>query len=357
MNRVDTPFLSIVVPVYNVEKYIHQCIDSILKQDFKDYELIIVDDGSPDNCPQICDEYSRKDARITVIHKENGGVSNARNTGIEHSNGKYIYFVDSDDWLEPYSLKKLCDIALVTNADVVFTDCIERFESGKENRVFLFSKSFTTSDKNLISQIQKAVLCHKKNPFFVQGADNAYPAPWSKLIKREIVISNSIRFDPYVKGVYDDGLFTEEVLEHTNSVSYSKVCTYNYRILTSSIVHAFREDMVEKFEKNCEKMNDFISKYNKGQDFILSEYARRIAYLSSFMSAYYFSEDNTKSKKEVYEDLKNTLNKSPWKEAITNVKIGDLENKHKYMLMCMKLHLFAGCKLYSKAKKIKQNSI
>ena len=97
-NRV--PKVSIIVPVYKVEKYLRKCIDSIINQTLKDIEIILVDDGSPDNCGKICDEYAAKDTRIKVIHKENGGLSSARNAGMEVAEGEYIGFVDSDDWIE-----------------------------------------------------------------------------------------------------------------------------------------------------------------------------------------------------------------------------------------------------------------
>ena len=94
------PKISIIVPVYKVEKYLHKCIDSILAQTFKDFELILVDDGSPDNCGKICDEYAKRDNRIVVVHKENGGQASARNRGINIARGDYIGFVDSDDWID-----------------------------------------------------------------------------------------------------------------------------------------------------------------------------------------------------------------------------------------------------------------
>ena len=91
--------VSIVVPIYNVEKYLEQCVDSIINQTLKEIEIILVDDGSPDNCPQMCDEYAKKDSRIKVVHKKNGGLSSARNAGIEVATGDYIGFVDSDDYI------------------------------------------------------------------------------------------------------------------------------------------------------------------------------------------------------------------------------------------------------------------
>lgn len=95
------PKLSIIVPIYNVEKYLPRCIDSILAQTYTDFELILVDDGSSDNCPQICDEYALKDQRIIVIHQINGGVSDARNTALKIARGKYVAFVDGDDFIIP----------------------------------------------------------------------------------------------------------------------------------------------------------------------------------------------------------------------------------------------------------------
>ena len=99
---------SIIVPVYKAEKYISECVDSVLAQTFEDFELILADDGSPDRCPEICDEYAKKDSRIKVIHKENGGASSARNSGIDAACGEYIIFLDSDDyWEENYTLQRL----------------------------------------------------------------------------------------------------------------------------------------------------------------------------------------------------------------------------------------------------------
>ena len=101
------PKISVIVLVYKAEKYLHRCVDSILSQTFTDFELILVNDGSPDNCGAICDEYAQKDNRVRVFHKENGGVSSARNLGLDNAKGEWITFVDSDDWLKPGCLEQL----------------------------------------------------------------------------------------------------------------------------------------------------------------------------------------------------------------------------------------------------------
>lgn len=116
--QITKPKISIIVPVYKAEPYLKKCIDSILNQTFKDFELILVDDGSPDRCGEICDEYALKDSRIKIIHKENGGQSSARNVGLDIAQGEYIGFVDSDDWIEPDMYKKLFKVLKNDNVDM-----------------------------------------------------------------------------------------------------------------------------------------------------------------------------------------------------------------------------------------------
>ena len=113
--------ISVIVPIYNVEKYLNRCVDSILNQTFNDFECILVDDGSPDNCGEICDDYAKKDKRIRVIHKENGGLSDARNAGIEIAKGEYLSFIDSDDWIHPQMLEILYYTAI--NNNVILSAC------------------------------------------------------------------------------------------------------------------------------------------------------------------------------------------------------------------------------------------
>lgn len=117
------PLFSIIVPVYKAEKYINECVDSVLAQTFEDFELILADDGSPDRCPEICDEYAKKDSRIKVIHKENGGASSARNSGIEAACGEYVIFLDSDDyWEGNYTLKRLAEKSK-SGYDIIIFGC------------------------------------------------------------------------------------------------------------------------------------------------------------------------------------------------------------------------------------------
>lgn len=130
---MKTPKISIIVPVYNVEKYIRRCIDSILNQTFKDFELILVDDGSPDRCGEICEEYALRDIRIKVIHKENGGQASARNVGLDIAQGDYIGFVDSDDWIDSDMYEILYNEIIKYQADIASCKCKHFYENRKSN--------------------------------------------------------------------------------------------------------------------------------------------------------------------------------------------------------------------------------
>ena len=114
--------VSVIIPIYNVEKYLQECLDSVIDQTLKDIEIILVDDGSPDNCPRICDEYAQKDARIKVIHKENGGYGSAVNRGLEEATGEYIGIVEPDDYIDSDMYEDLYNIAQTNNADIVKSD-------------------------------------------------------------------------------------------------------------------------------------------------------------------------------------------------------------------------------------------
>ena len=147
--------ISIIVPVYKTEKFLRQCLDSILQQTFNDWEMWIVDDGSPDNSPAICDEYAAKDKRIKVIHQNNQGTAMAKNNAIRKCNGDMVYFVDSDDWLEPDALASLADTMQKTNADMVVYEHIVEEEKksvikGNNNgSVTILNREVRSTEKSL----------------------------------------------------------------------------------------------------------------------------------------------------------------------------------------------------------------
>lgn len=340
------PNISFIVPVYGVEKYIHQCVDSILGQTYTDFELILVDDGSPDNCPAICDAYAARDKRVRVIHKKNAGVSEARNTGIDAAQGKWAYFIDSDDWIEPDACEKLMSDTEKTNADCIMSDCVICADT-YQRRLHQFSKKFYTDDRAMIQSIQKYMLCHKFSPYYVKGLTNGYAAPWGKFVKLEILKENNIRFDPRAKSVFDDGLYSLYLLDHVKSFYYNDEHTYNYRIVESSTIHAFKKNSVELLKNNSMLVREFIEKTGKDDSFRVAEANREIAFLTAQLSKYYFNDKNGLSRKQRYAELKAALTSEPFSSALKDSKIRYLETQHQFSVVFMRTKCMPALEAYA----------
>ena len=192
------PKISVIVPVYKAEQYLHRCVDSILAQSFTDFELILVNDGSPDNCGAICDEYATKDSRVRVFHKENGGVSSARNLGLDNATGEWITFCDADDYVTPDWLMAYSD-AMVDNTDLA----IQGYH-------------IIDSDKNVVKHLpsQKCNTIEDKQKLIVSlMCQGVYGYLWVKLFRRQLVEQNNIRFDTQ-SAFREDEQFFSKYLEY-----------------------------------------------------------------------------------------------------------------------------------------------
>lgn len=209
------PAISIITPVYKVEKYLEKCINSILKQTFLDFELFIIDDGSPDNCGKIADNYAKKDSRVHVIHKENGGAPSARNAGIKEATGKYFYFPDSDDWLEEDYIQQLYDLAEKTNAQMIVSGyTMEYYENNSEQ-----SYKVAVKEKLLLSQNE---IRHNLHNYF----DNMMMAvPWNKLYRADYIKKYKLLF-PNLK--WDDLHFNMDVIMDIESIAISSSSGYHF---------------------------------------------------------------------------------------------------------------------------------
>ena len=206
------PKVSIIVPVYKAEKYLHICIDSILGQTFTDWECILVDDGSPDGSGVICDEYAQKDTRIHVIHKENRGVSAARNTGLSAAQGEYIYFIDSDDYVEREALELLLSKAKQSEADIMVHGLVNDY---------IYKHSSTA--------VKYGSLPEKDYSTILEMADRwgLLKGPVNKLFKNSIIKNKALRFDESIS-YGEDTKFTFEYLAHCHSIAFVPRHLYHY---------------------------------------------------------------------------------------------------------------------------------
>lgn len=254
------PFVSIIVPVYKVEDYLRQCVDSILSQNLDSFELILVDDGSPDGSGAICDEYAEKDARVKVIHKENGGLSSARNAGIDASCGEYIIFLDSDDWWNPevnvsllldeVKKKPAVDMFLFSSLDYVEGEGY--FKRKEHERLGLISSSS-------VAEYYKGLLAN----------GNLEVSAATKILKSSFVKNNALYFKHGIKG--EDNEWMIRVLRHLKSVHIFKdVFLYMCRMgrvgsITNTIGYQNVKDLIdivdEALSYRMTNMDDGLKEY------------------------------------------------------------------------------------------------
>ena len=218
------PTISVIVPVYNVEKYLRHCIDSILTQSFTDFELLLIDDGSPDRCGQICDEYAKKDNRIRAIHIQNGGPSRARNIGLTYAIGKWIIFIDADDWIDINTLEILN--SNLASADIIYFG-YKRIYPTKTTINCPMHVPCILSPKEIDIEIEK--LLSSKEQFFGYS--------WNKFFLRSIIESNKIQFDENLIA-REDEIFTLRYIKYIKNLAVSPTAPYNYRMLDTSLSHA-----------------------------------------------------------------------------------------------------------------------
>ncbi len=199
--------ISVIVPIYNVEKFLPKCIESILGSTYRNLEIILVDDGSTDNCPKICDDYAKKDSRIQVVHKENGGLSDARNKGIELAKGDYISFIDSDDYI---------DSDLYYNVINEFNDCVD---------VVVFGRYIEYENKTIISVPQKNCLMTGKEALIDLASFKGFDmAAWDKVYRRKVI--GDLRF-PFGKK-NEDYYLTYKLLDNAATVKFIQKPFYHY---------------------------------------------------------------------------------------------------------------------------------
>lgn len=238
----NKPLISVIVPVYNVEQYLNKCIDSIINQTYKNLEIILVNDGSTDNSSIICDEYANKDRRIKVIHKSNGGLSDARNAGIDAAKGKYIGFIDSDDWVEIDMYSKLYSIASKENVDIAQCDFIRTY----------------SEDEKIYNNTNEVIKLYTGIEMLEQLYKNKYVKNiliWNKIYKRELF--DNIRFP---KGkIHEDEFTTHKLFFISKRVVDINLPMVYYRqregSITNSKFNIKRLEVIEAFKDRIEFFN------------------------------------------------------------------------------------------------------
>ena len=293
---------SIIVPVYKAEKYLKRCIDSILAQDCTDWELILVDDGSPDSSDAMCDEYAAHDKRIKVFHKPNGGVSSARNLGLENATGEWIMFVDADDILESNALSTIAAKTEKFSTDLIIY-CVKEYidEQNIQNHVYPL-KPNKIYDRREVEQ--------KLIPFACQSSSFVNP-PWNKVYRSAIIVDNKMRFAKRVMG--EDWLFNVEYLQHINSAIYIDSFLYDYMRNDESAMSRYIPEQFQLWTENWNTKLGLIKKYHLDID--MNQMRREMTQKVFYFVRQVMRHDKTPQKDQRLHDILHSPYLADWLSA------------------------------------------
>ena len=294
------PRVSIIIPVYKVEKYLEKCIESILKQSYQDLEVILIDDGSPDECGKICDSYAERDKRIHVIHKENGGVARARNDGLNIATGDYISFIDSDDWIAEDAYERMVRCIRQYKADCVIGGCVTVKEKGGELK---FPKNRFSYREECVpaEDVMKNLLLHAS-------------AVWNRLFRKEVF--EELRFP--VNRVNDDEVMALHAYAKCKKIVFLNRPTYYYRIRENSITTSSFSIRNMDYYYNSLDNAEFIAK-EFPQLHLYAEFKVEKALLYCYINSRKLPD--TKEAKIAKNFLRSGLKKT-WKKALKNPYLG-----------------------------------
>ena len=312
--------ISVIVPVYRVEKYLGECIDSILSQTYENFELILVDDGSPDNSGKICDEYAEKDKRIRVIHKENGGVSSARNLGLDNANGEYVTFIDSDDFVDKKYLEVLYSTLINFDTDV----SVCRASKAINGEYTIYPESFPT--KSVIEQGTAEFFDFFARYFSLKC--HMFGSAWRCLFKKSTI--GETRFDKNIR-ISEDLLFVANVIFNSNRIGFINESLYFYRMDNASATSSYKKSFFESQAQLSHELCVLFAKIDKkGFDKILKRYNALLCYylLSNELK---FRKSNPDYKENLKKIRKSELYKSF--KLFSGIKILKFKMKLKFFVI------------------------
>lgn len=328
------PDLSVIVTIYNIEKYIDRCILSLIAQtSFNDIEIILVDDCSTDGCPSICDKYSDIYSNVlTIHHKENQGLSMARNSGIEIASGKYIVFVDGDDYLEPDAYEKLLNIAAISNSD-----CI----------VFNYVKDI---DGNIVN-IEKCVEEHEYSDAEVQNV--ALPdiigtlpdkksdysigfSPWTQMIKKEVIDNYHVRFTSERKLIYEDLIFALDLYPKLKSLVVTNYKFYHYCVNKTSLTNTVKTDRYNRVKQ----MYEYLKKTPYYNQILFKDNEMVLRFKRTMMCYVRLCIMQLSSNKKYKDHIRAIVNDSMCIELTSNYPIFRLPIKQAIFALCIKLKMY-----------------
>lgn len=304
--------VTVIVPVYNSEKYLRLCVESIVNQSYKNIEILLINDGSTDNSGEICDTYARNDKRIKVIHTKNNGPAAARNIGIDNSKGEFIFFVDSDDFIENNAISLLIENYHRTKADIIIEDFLkikdDNISESGHNAVFSNSKLLKKQD------IVDYIRCYLKKP-------NRFPlfvSSWGRLFKSSIVKNNNILF-PTDLQTFEDVAFNFDYLNYTDAIFFVKEVVYNHLIHDNyaSATTRLKDDpeILFGYPQALIKAGDFLRNYCSDEE-IKKEIGHAYICYTIIQLVRTCGQINNTNKKKIYRFIKEKINNSNFRDNL-----------------------------------------
>ncbi len=324
------PVISLIIPVYNVEKYLDKCIQSVLAQTYDNFEVILVDDGSTDNSGKMCDEYAEKDGRVRAFHQVNSGVCHARNVGINSARGEFISFIDADDFIDEKYLEILVNAQMEKNYDFTlceFTNLDEK--TGISARKVSYENSCEFFDDDIKRYVTPRTLVNPKK----QMIGN----PYCKLFRRRIIADNKIKYCEEIH-LHEDRMFNYEYCQHIKSFVYIPKSLYTRLVRRDSAMNIFREDTLSEYQKICKEFMRLLNKYS---DFDFSEkmYCEIIT-VSDVLPRYVCNRMNKKKHRTRWNEYYNFLNSRYSGDVWNRInKLNNIPFKYSMIIFLIKLHM------------------
>ena len=237
--------LSIIIPVYNVERYLDKCVQSARHQTLQDIEIILVDDESPDGCPQMCDEYAKKDSRIKVVHKKNGGLGFARNSGLEVATGEYVTFLDSDDFVDLYTYEHLYNIVTTHSLDALYYK-FKRFSTENDVQESARINEITEYKNEDVKELMLDIIASDPS---AKVDHKIHCSSCTAIYRMDIIKQNNVRFHSERELISEDLIFNLDYLRHASNVAFNNGEYYHYRVNPTSLTSTIRTDRIEKHSK------------------------------------------------------------------------------------------------------------
>ncbi len=344
----DEVLISVIVPVFNTHEYLKKCLDSIASQSFKDFEVLLIDDGSNKECADFCDEISKSDERITVFHKENQGLGLTRNYGIERAKGKYLTFIDSDDWIDSDCFETAVNEIENSNCDLVFWSYVREFDGFSEKKI-IFDND-VIFDEEGCRKLFKRQFGLSKDELHNPEAMDSLSSVCIKLFKTSIIKDNNLLFlnDKQI-GPFEDRIFSLQYMFYCKSAKFIERYFYHYRKGSGVTAKSYREKLLSQYLDLFSYLEGFITDNNLDDDY---KKALKNGVALSLISIGVNEIGNVMP----YKNLKKVLKMPLFKNAVKNLEIGYLPLKWKIFYICIKLkaYLFVYAMLKLVRKKIRR---